>query len=71
MVEEVDAADNAEQKPRPLAPWIVLAVAVVLGGLFIVLVGASPGTGETADSPLIGRPAPEATGTLGVESAFI
>ena len=70
MVEEVDTGDNAEQKPRPLAPWIVLAVAVVLGGLFIVLVSASPDSGPTADSPLIGRPAPEATGTLGDGTAF-
>jgi cytochrome c biogenesis protein CcmG/thiol:disulfide interchange protein DsbE len=62
--------DEVEQKPRPVAPWIVLAVAVVLGGLVVVLASASPGQGETADSPLIGRPAPEATGTLDDGTAF-
>jgi cytochrome c biogenesis protein CcmG, thiol:disulfide interchange protein DsbE len=36
----------------------------VLAGLFVVLAGAEPNAGETSDSPLLGRPAPEATGTL-------
>ena len=36
----------------------------VLAGLFVVLAGAEPNVAETSDSPLIGRPAPEATGTL-------
>lgn len=63
-------ADELDQKPRPLAPWIVLAVAVVVGGLLLVLAVAAPSSGPTADSPLIGRPAPEATGTLGDGTAF-
>ncbi len=63
-------ADEVEQKPRRLAPWIVLVVAAVLVGLFVVLASATPDRGETAESPLIGRPAPEATGTLGDGTAF-
>lgn len=62
--------DQVEQKRRPIAPWIVLAVAVVMGGLLVVLATASPSGGATAESPLIGRPAPEATGTLGDGTAF-
>jgi cytochrome c biogenesis protein CcmG, thiol:disulfide interchange protein DsbE len=54
--------DNARR--RRTAPWIVLIVFVVLAGLFVVLARAEPNGAETSDSPLLGRPAPEATGTL-------
>ncbi len=56
---------------RRLAPLIVGAIAVVMVGLFVVLLGASPDDGGTsADSPLIGRPAPEATGRLSDGTSF-
>jgi cytochrome c biogenesis protein CcmG/thiol:disulfide interchange protein DsbE len=55
---------------RRLAPLIVGVVAVAMIGLFVVLVGASPDGGQSAESPLIGRPAPEATGTLGDGRSF-
>lgn len=57
---------------RRLAPLVVGAVAVVMVGLFVVFIGAvgSDGGGTTADSPLIGRPAPEATGTLSDGTSF-
>jgi cytochrome c biogenesis protein CcmG/thiol:disulfide interchange protein DsbE len=42
----------------------VLVVFAVLAGLFVVLAGADPNAAESSDSPLLGRPAPEATGTL-------
>ncbi len=59
-----DAAPDAPAR-RPLAPWIALAVAIVMTGLFVVLVDATPDEGgATTDSPLLGRPAPEAVGTL-------
>jgi len=45
-------------------------IAVVMVGFIVVLAGASPSRKETADSPLIGRPAPEATGTLGDGTSF-
>jgi len=58
---------------RRLAPLIAGAIAVVMVGLMVVFVGAVSGdeaSGTNADSPLIGRPAPEATGTLSDGTAF-
>jgi cytochrome c biogenesis protein CcmG/thiol:disulfide interchange protein DsbE len=56
---------------RRLAPVVVGAVAVLMVGLFVVLASASPDDGgTTAASPLIGRPAPEATGTLSDGTSF-
>ncbi len=54
--------NNNRQPSRPIAPWIALAIAVVMVGLFVVLIRADSGGGETAESPLLGRPAPEAIG---------
>lgn len=53
-----------------VAPFVALAVAVVLAGLFVVLMGAKPSTDETAETPLMDRAAPEAVGTLGDGSIF-
>ena len=58
---------------RRLAPLVVGAIAVLMAGLFVVFIGAVSDDGDggaTADSPLIGRPAPEATGTLSDGTAF-
>jgi cytochrome c biogenesis protein CcmG/thiol:disulfide interchange protein DsbE len=64
-VDEPEPPALVDARRRPVAPWIALAVAVVLTGLFVVLVGATPSRGgEQTDSPLLGRPAPEAVGTL-------
>ena len=67
-----DPTDPAEggRSRRRLAPWIVLVVFAVLAGLFVVLAGAEPNDGELSDSPLLGRPAPEATGTLDDGTSF-
>jgi cytochrome c biogenesis protein CcmG/thiol:disulfide interchange protein DsbE len=68
IIDGVEPATNdesqASDRRRPIAPWIALAIAVVLTGLFVLLVGADTGGGEDAQSPLLGRPAPEAVGTL-------
>ena len=69
QIELPGAAEGMEPagpgRRRPVAPWVALAIAVVMTGLFVVLVGASPNErGVQTDSPLLGRPAPEATGTL-------
>ena len=48
---------------RRLAPWIALAVAVVLAGLFVVLAGAKNDNTDSADTPLIGKSAPAVSGT--------
>ncbi len=50
-------------RPR-VAPFVVLIVAVVIAGLFWVLLGADSTPNETADTPLMNGPAPEAVGTL-------
>lgn len=56
---------------RRLAPFVVGVIAIVMVGLFVVLATASPDDGgTTAASPLIGRPAPEATGTLSDGTSF-
>ena len=44
--------------PRRVAPFIVLGVTAVIAGLFYILIGAKTNEAETADSPLLGRPAP-------------
>lgn len=43
---------------RRVAPFIVLGVAAIIAGLFWILIGAKTNEAETADSPLLGRPAP-------------
>ena len=72
-----DVPDGDDTSPggggRRLAPLIAGAIAVVMVGLMVVFVGAVSGDdagGTNADSPLIGRPAPEATGTLSDGTAF-
>ncbi len=65
--------DAAPKGGRRLAPLIVGAIAVLMAGLIVVFIGAVSGDddgGASADSPLIGRPAPEATGTLGDGTSF-
>jgi cytochrome c biogenesis protein CcmG/thiol:disulfide interchange protein DsbE len=62
---ELGAAPSASPSRRGrMAPFIALAVALVCAGLFFVLAGAESDDKESADSPLLGRPAPEAFGEL-------
>lgn len=64
-------ADGEHAAPRRLAPWIALAVALVMLGLIVVLIGADPdGGAPTSDSPLLGRAAPEAIGELDDGATF-
>ena len=66
-----DDDGTPRSRSRRLAPLVVGVVAVVMVGLIVMLAGASPDDGGTsADSPLIGRPAPEATGTLDDGTSF-
>ena len=55
---------------RRIAPLIVGVIAVAMAGLFVVLLSADGDSSESAESPLLGRPAPEATGTLGDGTSF-
>ena len=64
-----DVPDRGRDR-RKIAPLIVGLVAVMMAGLFVVLLSADGDSSESADSPLLGRPAPEATGTLGDGTSF-
>lgn len=59
-----DLVDVGEYRRNRVAPWIAMAIAISMVGLFVVLIGADSDGGQDARSPLLGRPAPEATGTL-------
>jgi cytochrome c biogenesis protein CcmG/thiol:disulfide interchange protein DsbE len=65
-LDESTAAGDGERgaRRRPVAPFVVLAVALVLGGLFVVLAGAEPRTDQTAATPFLDAPAPEVRGEL-------
>ena len=62
--------DEAPARRGRVAPFVALAVAVVLAGLFVVLAGSEPATNESADTYLRGRPAPSATGERADGSPF-
>jgi cytochrome c biogenesis protein CcmG, thiol:disulfide interchange protein DsbE len=57
-------------RTRRIAPWIAGGVAIVLFALFVVLLTADTGRQESADSPLIGNVAPDASGVLADGSSF-
>lgn len=65
-----EAAPLARSGRRRIAPFVALAVAVVLAGLFVVLAGAEPSTNETAETPLMDRVAPGAVGELADGQTF-
>lgn len=52
-----------DQPRRRVAPFIALAIAVVIGALFVVLAGSDTGRNEVVSSFLIDKPAPTSTGT--------
>ncbi len=60
----------SEARRGRLAPFVAMAVALVCAGLFFVLAGADTGQTETADTPLLNRPAPDAVGTEGDGTTF-
>lgn len=62
--------DDQDRGRRRIAPLIAGIVAIAMIGFFVVLAGADSGTKDTADSPLIGQPAPEAVGTLDDGTSF-
>lgn len=66
---DAPADDPAPSSGRRVAPWVALVVALVVGALIVVLLTAT-GDADEADSPLLGRPAPEAVGELDDGSPF-
>jgi len=66
-----DTVDESDGAPRRrVAPFVALVVALVLGGLFVVLAGADPARNETADTQLLDRPAPVASGVYADGTTF-
>lgn len=59
-----------DRRRRPIAPFIAIAIALVLGGLFVVLAGADGSHDETAETPLLNRPAPPASAEFADGSSF-
>jgi cytochrome c biogenesis protein CcmG/thiol:disulfide interchange protein DsbE len=64
------AAGNEVGRRNPVAPFVVLAVALVMAGMFVLLAGADPTRNQTASTPLLDRPAPEAVGRFEDGSTF-
>jgi len=59
------------RRPGKLAPFVAMAIALVMVGLVVLLVGADPDDGtQTADTPLMNQPAPEAVGVLSDGTPF-
>lgn len=68
-----DMPDVPFVRRRRIAPFIALAVALVLGSLFWVLATSSSGPTDklgVVGSPLIGRPAPAVRGTTADGASF-
>jgi len=71
MSEDQDLAAAADEPAAPArsrrgrsAPLVALVIALVCAGLFFVLAGADNDTSESADTPLMGRPAPQSIGEV-------
>jgi cytochrome c biogenesis protein CcmG, thiol:disulfide interchange protein DsbE len=62
-VESDGTAPAASARPRRVAPFIALAVALVLAGLFVVLASSSTDDDNQVQSFLLGRPAPRVVST--------
>ena len=58
------------RRPRRVAPFIALAVAIAIGALFVVLAGSDSSENERVSSVLIGKPAPTSRGTTLAGAAF-
>ena len=67
---EPDAPPATSSRRARFAPIIALVIALVCAGLFFVLAGAENGRSETADTPLMNRPAPQAIGELDGDTPF-
>jgi cytochrome c biogenesis protein CcmG, thiol:disulfide interchange protein DsbE len=60
----------SESRRGRAAPFVAMAIAIVCAGLFFVLAGADSGKTETADTPLLNQPAPDAVGELADGRSF-
>ncbi len=58
-----DPEPDAEPRRHRVAPWVALIVLIGLLSFVVVLATRDTGAGVSADSPLLGRPAPIIEGT--------
>ena len=69
--ESGDADDAGSRAKSRVAPFVALGIAVAMVGLIVLLIGADPDDGaQTAETPWMNRPAPEAVGELGDGTPF-
>lgn len=54
----VESSDTGRRRSRRIAPYVALAVAVVLGALFVVLANSSSDRSDTVTSFAVNQPAP-------------
>ncbi len=60
----------SETRRGRVAPFVAIVVALACAVLFVVLASADTGQSETADTPLLGQPAPDAVGKLDTGRPF-
>ena len=65
-----DSSPGARPAVRRVAPLVVAAVAVVMGAMFWILLGADANDGSSADTPLLDRPAPASVGEFADGTPF-
>ena len=70
MTEPPPLVDDPEPAPRRVAPFAVGGLALVLAALFVVLVTADPTSNESAESTLLGNPAPAVEGVRADGGSF-
>lgn len=64
------SAGSAGRRRRRVAPFVVAAIAVLIGLLVWILAAADAERGATAETPLLDRPAPPSVGTSSDGSTF-
>lgn len=69
-VDAIAADEPGSSGPRRVAPFVALAALLVFGALFWILANADSSPNQTADSPLLGRPAPDAVGSFADGRSF-
>jgi cytochrome c biogenesis protein CcmG/thiol:disulfide interchange protein DsbE len=65
-----EAVETGASRKRPFAPLVAGAVGVLMAAFLVMLAFADVGVSESAESPLLGKPAPEVKSTLIDGGAF-
>lgn len=70
VLEDRPTGDTDPPSRRRVAPIVVAAIAVLMAGMFWILLSADADRGATAETPLLNRPAPASTGVLADGTTF-